>query len=57
MGSSGVPRLVLVDAQGLIVYDTTGADEDKLRTHLASLGPDYASLAPKPKVAPCAASK
>ena len=57
MGSSGVPRLVLVDAQGLIVYDTTGADEDKLRTHLARLGPDYASLAPKPKLAPCAAAR
>lgn len=57
MGSSGVPRAVLVDAQGMIVYDTTGLDGDKLRTHLAKLGPDFASLAPKSKLAPCAASK
>lgn len=57
MGSSGVPRAVLVDAQGLIVYDTTGVDGDQLRTHLAKLGPEFASLAPKPKLAPCAASK
>jgi thiol-disulfide isomerase/thioredoxin len=57
MGSSGVPRAVLVDAQGMIVYDTTGVDGDKLRTHLAKLGPEFASLAPKPKPAPCAASK
>jgi thiol-disulfide isomerase/thioredoxin len=57
MGSSGVPRTVLVDAQGQIVYDTTGGNEDQLRTHLAKLGPEFASLAPKPKLAPCAASK
>jgi hypothetical protein len=57
MGSSGIPRTVLVDAQGQIVYDTTGGNEDQLRAHLAKLGPEYVSLAPKPKVAPCAASK
>jgi thiol-disulfide isomerase/thioredoxin len=57
MGSSGVPRTVLVDAQGQIVYDTTGGNEDQLRAHLAKLGPEYASLAPKAKAAPCAASK
>jgi thiol-disulfide isomerase/thioredoxin len=57
VGSSGIPRAMLVDAQGLIAYDTTGVDGDKLRTHLAKLGPEFASLAPKPKSAPCAASK
>jgi thiol-disulfide isomerase/thioredoxin len=54
MGSSGIPRLVLVDAQGTIVFDTTGSDENKLRMHLAKLGPEYADLAPKPKPSPCA---
>jgi len=49
MGSSGIPRLMLVDAQGTIVFDTTGSDENKLREHLAKLGPEYADLAPKPK--------
>ena len=53
MGSSGIPRLVLVDAQGTIVFDTTGSDENKLREHLAKLGPAYADLAPKPKPSPC----
>jgi thiol-disulfide isomerase/thioredoxin len=57
MGSSGVPRIVLIDAQGQVVYDRTGENEDQLRTHLAKLGPEYASLAPKPKLAPCTSSK
>lgn len=57
MGSSGIPRIVLVDSNGTIVFDTTGSDEDKLRAHLAKLGPDYLNLAPKPKPAPCVASK
>lgn len=57
MGSSVVPRAVLLDAQGMIVYDTTGVDGDQLRTHLAKLGPEFASLGPKPKLAPCAVSK
>jgi thiol-disulfide isomerase/thioredoxin len=52
MGSSGIPRLMLVDAQGTIVFDTTGSDENKLREHLAKLGPEYADLAPKPKPSP-----
>jgi len=53
MGESGIPQEVLVDAQGKIVYD--GAmDEDELRTEIAKLGPEYASLRPKPKDAPCA---
>lgn len=57
MGSTGVPRVVLVDGQGTIVFDGTGMDGDKLRTHLVKLGPEYASLAPKPKPAACAASR
>ena len=57
VGSSGIPRTMLVDAQGKITYDASGTDEDKLRTQIARLGPDYASLAPKPKQAPCTACK
>jgi thiol-disulfide isomerase/thioredoxin len=55
MGSSGIPRVVLVDAQGKIVYDATAPSDDELRTQIAKLGPEYASLQPKPKQAPCAA--
>jgi thiol-disulfide isomerase/thioredoxin len=57
VGSSGIPRTMLVDAQGKITYDASGMDEDKLRTEIARRGPDYASLAPKPKQAPCTACK
>jgi thiol-disulfide isomerase/thioredoxin len=56
MGSSGIPRMVLIDAQGKIVYDRTGSNETELRTEIAKLGSEYASLRPKPKQAPCAAS-
>jgi hypothetical protein len=48
---------MLVDGQGKIVYDASGMEEDELRTAIAKLGPEYAPLLPKPKVAPCAASK
>ncbi len=55
IGSSGIPRLVLVDGQGLVVYD--GSDEDKLRQHIAKLGPEFQDLAPKPKTDACGTSK
>ena len=57
VGTSGIPRTMLVDAQGKITYDASGMDEDKLRTEIAKLGPEYAALAPKPKQFPCTASK
>jgi thiol-disulfide isomerase/thioredoxin len=53
MGSTGIPRLVLVDAEGQITYDGDG-DDKKLRTHLAKLGPEFQDLAPKPIAVPCA---
>lgn len=56
MGPSGIPRIVLADAQGQIVYDG-GASEDALRNHIAKLGPEFKELAPKPKPAPCVAAK
>jgi hypothetical protein len=56
MGQSAIPRTVLVDGQGKIVYDMIAPNEDDLRREIAKLGPEYASLRPKPKQAPCAAS-
>jgi thiol-disulfide isomerase/thioredoxin len=57
VGSSGIPRTMLVDAQGKITYDTSGTDDDQLRTAIVKLGPEYAALSPKPKQTPCTASK
>jgi hypothetical protein len=57
VGRSGIPRTMLVDAHGKIAYDAEGMDEDELRKEIAKLGPEYAPLLPKPKVAPCMASK
>jgi thiol-disulfide isomerase/thioredoxin len=54
--SSGIPRTTLIDPQGTIVYDGMGA-EDELRTAVTKLGPEYASLAPKPRPVPCSVSK
>ncbi len=56
VGSSGIPRTLLIDSQGKVVYDANGISEDSLRTQLAKLGPEYASLAPKKDV-PCPASE
>jgi thiol-disulfide isomerase/thioredoxin len=57
VGRSGIPRTMLVDAQGKIAYDAEGMDEDELRKEIAKLGPEYAPLLPKPKGTPCLASK
>jgi thiol-disulfide isomerase/thioredoxin len=57
VGRSGIPRTMLVDAQGKIAYDAEGMDEDELRKEIAKLGPEYATLLPKPKQTPCVASK
>ncbi|WP_051979612.1 TlpA disulfide reductase family protein [Edaphobacter aggregans] len=57
VGRSGIPRTMLVDAQGKVVYDTEGMDDDELRKEIAKLGPEYAPLLPKPKQTPCVASK
>jgi thiol-disulfide isomerase/thioredoxin len=45
----GLPHVVLIDAQGIIVFFGSGEDEYGLRTAIAALGPQYASLAPPPK--------
>jgi thiol-disulfide isomerase/thioredoxin len=57
VGSSRIPRTMLVDARGKITYDGSGMDEDQLRTAIVKLGPEYAALSPKPKQTPCTASK
>jgi thiol-disulfide isomerase/thioredoxin/outer membrane lipoprotein-sorting protein len=55
VGSSGIPRTLLIDAQGKVVYDGSGSDDDTLRARIAKLGPEYEFLAEK-KQEPCPAS-
>ena len=45
----GLPLIVLIDAQGKVVYYKGGEDDYGLRAAIAALGPQYASLAPAPK--------
>lgn len=52
IGSSGIPRVMLVNSGGKVVYDGP-MNEDDLRSEIAKLGPEYASMGPKPKEAPC----
>jgi thiol-disulfide isomerase/thioredoxin/outer membrane lipoprotein-sorting protein len=56
-GSGGIPRILLINAKGKIVYDGIGSAEDELRTEIAKLGPEFASLAPKQQPSPCQAPK
>ncbi|HKW16083.1 MAG TPA: redoxin family protein [Terriglobales bacterium] len=52
--SDGIPRTILVDRNGKVVYDkTAGNEEGKLRAAIAKLGPEFASLVTKPSVPPC----
>jgi thiol-disulfide isomerase/thioredoxin len=51
----GIPRTILIDVNGKIVYDRSGGNEDQLLAAVAKLGPEYASLAPKAN--PCVATK
>ena len=44
-----LPLVVLIDAQGQIVFYGSGEDDHGLRMAIAALGPQYASLAPAPK--------
>lgn len=55
VGSSGIPRTLLIDAQGKVLYDATAVDDDILRTQIAKLGLEYTPLAAK-KESPCPAS-
>jgi thiol-disulfide isomerase/thioredoxin/outer membrane lipoprotein-sorting protein len=53
VGSSGIPRYLLIDANGKVAYDAMGPTPDDLRGEIAKLGPEYASLAAKAKQSPC----
>ena len=53
----GIPRTVLIDVNGKIVYDRSGENDDQLLAAVAKLGPDYAFLVPKLQPNPCVASK
>ncbi len=54
-GVNGIPRTVLIDANGKVVFDKIDPKDGELRAQIAKLGPGYASLeqkaAPAPKVA------
>ena len=56
VGPHGIPRMILIDAAGQVVYDGAGDDEARLRTHVAALGPEFRSVAPRQQQ-PCVASK
>jgi thiol-disulfide isomerase/thioredoxin len=62
-GASGIPRIILINAEGEIVYDAVGVpqddrgDEDPLVIAVSKLGPEYAFLAAKTQPDPCVASK
>jgi thiol-disulfide isomerase/thioredoxin len=45
----GIPLVVLINAQGQIVFYGSGENDYGLRTAIAALGSQYASLAPAPK--------
>jgi thiol-disulfide isomerase/thioredoxin len=47
--SVGIPLVVLIDTQGQIAFYGSGENDSGLRTAIAALGPQYASLAPAPK--------
>jgi thiol-disulfide isomerase/thioredoxin len=46
LGYAGVPRVLLIDSTGTVVFDRSGADLSGLRSRIASLGPEFAALAP-----------
>jgi thiol-disulfide isomerase/thioredoxin len=57
LGSGAIPRTMLIDSQGKVVFDGMGDNEFELRASIAKLGPEYASIALKPQPAPCVAQK
>jgi len=53
----GIPRTILIDVTGKIVYDSSGDNDDQLLAAVAKLAPEYAFLVPKLQPNPCVASK
>jgi thiol-disulfide isomerase/thioredoxin len=41
-GSEAVPRIVLIDGEGRIVFDAVGATDDEIKVAIAKLGKEYA---------------
>jgi hypothetical protein len=42
-GTAGVPRAILIDAKGEIVFDHVSSTPQELRAAIAKLGPEYAA--------------
>ena len=57
LGVTGIPRTLLVDTHGTVVFDRMAFGEDELRSEIAKLGPEFAALAPKVPQAPCTIAK
>lgn len=56
IGVSGIPRVMLINADGKIMYDSSQSNNDEIRSEIAKLGPEYASLRAKQKQNPCGVS-
>ncbi len=48
-GSGGIPKYVIIDASGKIIFVQNGSDETPLRAAVAKLGPEFASLMEEPR--------
>jgi thiol-disulfide isomerase/thioredoxin/outer membrane lipoprotein-sorting protein len=46
--NEGIPHFVLIDSTGKVVFSKSSFDEPALRTAIAKLGPEFASLAKSP---------
>jgi thiol-disulfide isomerase/thioredoxin len=51
-GKSGIPRVILVDPNGKVVYDEPEFTPDELSTELAKMGQQYEGLASDSSVCP-----
>jgi hypothetical protein len=47
-GINGIPRTILVNARGSVVYDKTGYHDLDLKKAISALGSEYAALFPEP---------
>jgi len=45
-GTEGVPRSILIDANGKITLDRVSSTAEELRKAIANLGPEYAAALP-----------
>jgi thiol-disulfide isomerase/thioredoxin len=47
--NEGIPHFVLIDSAGTVVFSRSSFDEPALRTAIAKLGPEFATLAKTPR--------